>query len=97
MNKIDRIKIDLDKTITNESKLQFPSFVRKLRESICITRCTMARDLKVHQIRLFHLEQGNYRRALCPKLITKIADYFGVQKELMFRKAGEFKPKGRNG
>ena len=94
MNRLETSKLNVERIIQDNRKMNFPEFISKLREALCISRQVVADDLNIHYLKLFYMEIGGFRKALDPELIDRLADYFGVYREIMRKKAADFVGKG---
>jgi len=90
MSKIDNSLQELNWTIDNSSKMDFPLFLLNLRRSLTITRETVASDLGMSYLKLFHLENGDFLRLPTEELLTKISEYYGCSLDVLKHKALDF-------
>lgn len=78
-----RIKNIMDK----ESEFDFPEFVRCIRKSLSLSRKEMSKEMGIHEMKLYYLEFGKFKRMPELWILTSLADYFGMPKEILIHKA----------
>jgi hypothetical protein len=91
MNKLDDIKIKISETIKSHTKYNFPEFLAKLRKDLCVSRKTMADDLKIPYLRLFHFELGEFTRPIGGEVLKSLSVYFGIPEKILSEKAQSYK------
>lgn len=90
MFKLDQMSNDLLKTKARVASLDFPDFLLNLRRSLSLTRETVIRDLDIPYLRLFYLEEGEFRKMPKEDLLKKISEYYGVSLQDLSNKAKDF-------
>lgn len=87
MNKYQSIKENLELVIKDHQSKCLAQFLRDLRECFGMTRRAVCQDLDMTDMRLFWLENGLMRKTVYEEEIRKLAEYYGVDYEIMFQKA----------
>jgi ribosome-binding protein aMBF1 (putative translation factor) len=90
MNRIEHSQKQLEYIISNHQKYDFPDFMRKMRESIAVSRKIMATDLKLNYEKLSYIENGDLRSPPSKEYLKRISKYFGVSSHLMTQKVEKF-------
>ncbi|MEK6877989.1 MAG: helix-turn-helix transcriptional regulator [Nanoarchaeota archaeon] len=81
-----RMKNILDK----EKEFIFPEFIRCIRKSLNLTRKNMAKEIGMHEMKLYYLETGHFKRIPEISTLSNLADYFHIPKDILVRKAKSF-------
>ncbi len=71
-------------------RYDFPTFLRVVREQIGVSRVTMAKDLDIQYLRIFHWEAGHFIHPIPEKELLQIAYYFGIETKLLRDKMLEY-------
>ena len=95
MEKLKSLGTDLKEIISNQENFDFPRFLTHLRSSLCLSRKIVTHDLKIPYLKLFYLEIGAFSYLPDKKIINKLAQYYGVSKILMQKKAENYVGKGK--
>lgn len=76
--------------IDQESDLEFPMFLRCLRTAQKIPRNDICQAIGISRGCLYHIESGSFKRMPELSLISLIAAYLGVNKQLLIKKCKKF-------
>ena len=90
----DRIKFNLKKLLDRQELMEFPQFLQGLRNAYGQSRRNVCKDLKFSEMRMYCLENGTFRIPMQKEEIDLIADYYGVESEVMEKKAYNFITQG---
>lgn len=83
-------RVRIKNIIESKNEFEFPEFVRCLRKSLGIARTEMANDLGYHEMKLYYLESGKFVRMPEISFLASVADYFGIPRGILVRKAKTF-------
>jgi hypothetical protein len=90
MNKYELTKYKVTKLISKEIHYEFPNFLVKLRECFGLTRRSACAEMKFPEMKMYHLENGTFRKHVDYKQIQTIAEYYDIDSQLLKAKADEF-------
>ena len=96
MSKLDKIKCNFQNVINNHVMFDFPNFLRALRESLCLTRQEVMKDMPFHYLKLYHFEIGNFKQMPRDIYIDMLANYYGITPKMLRDKALEYVKTKRN-
>lgn len=90
MNKLQNSKIEIEKLIKNQEKYNFSKFLSELRSALGVSRRVISNDLRISYLNMLNLESGNFRKMPNDKIINKISEYYGIDNNLLSKKADKF-------
>ena len=83
-------KVKINHIVRSESELEFPDFIRCLRNTLGISRKMMASELGISQMKIYYKEEGKFSRMPEIEFLVTISKYFGVPKDLLISKAKDY-------
>lgn len=84
----------INRVIQEEGKYSFPEFLKLLRRMYGMQRKYVSEDTGIAETRLFYLENGRFKRRLGTDELVILADYYGIDCELLKNKVDSFLKSG---
>ena len=84
------LEVRIKHFVEHQKEFDFPKFLTGLRNTMGITRRQMSSDLGIHEMKLFYLEAGKFKKFPPAVLLSMIANYCGIPEHLLMSKARKF-------